>query len=75
MRYNTKIVHTKNGDTLVLQPVSPDTFTIVEDYPKLVVPIELHSDMHKGWLVTLTDGNTYLVPLGNLRQWLHENGR
>lgn len=43
----------------------------VEDFPKLVIPIRLHPNPRVlVWLVTLTDGKTYSVALGNLRDWL-----
>lgn len=74
----TETITLTDGSTMVISRTrhkGDDTFQIVEEYPKLATPIELNPEFRKGWLVTLTDGNVYAVPLGTLRRWLHLNAR
>jgi hypothetical protein len=46
----------------------------IEEYAKLVHPIKMHPTKLI-WFVSLTDGKTYNVAVGNLRAWLREYAR
>lgn len=66
-------VKLKNGEVVTID-FKGDMFEVVEEYPKLVVPVEFVS-LREGWKVRLTDGTAHSVGLGELKLWLRTYAR